>query len=88
LNGEERLRAARIRHAIDSLERQSRLVQRAEAALARRRSEQLELMIAAREVGCTWDDVASSSHATRQAVQRRVRAVSDCLEFPEYESPG
>ena len=77
---EERLRAARQRHAIDSLERQRRLVERAEAALARRRSEQLELMLAARQVQCTWDDLASSSGVTRQAVQQRVSAALDSSE--------
>jgi len=75
-----RLMELQQRQAIDRLERQRRLVDRAERALARRRSEQLELMLAARQVGCTWDDLASSSDVTRQAVQQRVRAALDSPE--------
>lgn len=75
-----RLREIQQRHAIDQLEKQRVRVQRAERVLAERRGEQLELMLEARQVGCTWDDLASSSGVTRQAVQQRVIAALDSSE--------
>lgn len=85
---ELRLMQARQRQGIARLEKQRKRVERAERALAERRAEQLRYMLDGRRDGLTWDDLASSSGVTRQAVQRRVMVALDSSESSAGASPG
>jgi len=65
-------READLRSVMYTLERQRRAVEAAEERLRAARRKQTQLMLAGRQAGLTWDDLAASSDCSRQAVQQRV----------------
>jgi len=72
-----RQRRQALTNITGDLEAQGRAVRAAESQLQLARDRQTQLMLAGRQFGLTWDDLASASGITRQAVQQRVVPLVD-----------